>query len=539
MLRLMVIAGPDLGLAGEFDGETLTVGRGVGNGFVLTDPRVSAKHGQITRVGESFRYEDLGSRNGSQWVARGRPPARVESVVPLGDGDALALGPGTLIVTRMGFAASAEVTPSAVPGLEERLERDPVGLHTLFRFDRQLASATSLPELWAAFRDGLAVAFPTATQIALLAPDDEGGWRLAAALDRRRGGAGEAGMVGGVPYSRLMVRDASRAGVARLYRDSFPEISVGAEKSSWPVFATMCVPLIVEDEVAGVAQVDHRAPGAAFDTEDLELLAVLCRRASQALAAERARGRHHQTWRQQLARALDHDAGEWSVLISSLTDDLAGSARRLLAALDAAESGARARVATEREYFWDCLETLRVNVTMARQVAFPLSHSLLERPWVTDREAVDVPALLRQLARTERPRAAGEIEVSERVLPPVMADRGRLFRALLNLLQNALQAQEEGGSEVEVRLDAQVEPIVDARFPGGRCLAIRMVDTGPGFDPDVLERIKNGEAVTTRPHGAGMGIQVARAILEAHGGTLAIESRPGEGTTATARLPLA
>jgi signal transduction histidine kinase len=336
-----------------------------------------------------------------------------------------------------------------------------------------------------------------------------------------------------------MVADAANARKARLYRDSFRDLSVGSETPTWPVFATMCAPLIAGDGIVGAVQVDHRAAGTPFDADDLDLLAVLCHRAAQALVMERSRSSRHEVQLQQLGRALDHDAGEWTVLISSLTDDLAGSARRLLSALDAAESGLRARVAGERDYFWDCLETLRANVTMARQVAFPLSNSLLDRPWVTDREPVDVPALLRQLARTERPRAASEIEVSETVLPPVMADRGRLFRALLNLLQNAVQAQEEGGPEVDVRMEAHVEPIAGGRFPDGRCLAIRVIDTGPGIDPDVLDRLNAGEAITTRAHGAGMGIRIARAIIEAHGGALALESRPGEGTTATARLPLA
>src|SRR5688500_9018309 len=113
MLRLMVIAGPDLGLVGEFDGDALTLGRGAGNDFALTDGRVSARHGEITRVGGSLRYQDQGSRNGSQLVTPGRPPAPIEGLVPLADGDGVTLGPGTLVVVRTGFAATAEVDVGA------------------------------------------------------------------------------------------------------------------------------------------------------------------------------------------------------------------------------------------------------------------------------------------------------------------------------------------------------------------------------------------------------------------------------------------
>jgi signal transduction histidine kinase len=566
MLRLMVIAGPDVGLAGEFDGEVLTLGRGVGNDFALTDPRISGKHGKITRVGSSYRYQDLGSRNGSQWVSPGRAPSRVEGVVPLSDGDGIVLGPGTLIAVRTGVTATADVdlSPHSVVAIEERLQQEPVGLLSLFRFDRHLAEAVGLAELWAAIRDGLAAAFPAATQITVWqrtarpAGSETGAWRPAAMLDRRRGAVpGDAGALAHGAGSRMMLADLSGRRAARLYRDRFSDLSVGAETPAWPVFATLCAPLIAggngpsAETVVGAVQVDHRGAGTPFDADDLDLFAALCHRAARAIVAEQSRGRREETRLQQLARALDHDAGEWSVLISSLTDDLAGSARRLLAALDAAESGIRARVAGERDYFWDCLETLRANVTMARQTAFPLSHSLLERPWIGEREAVDIPALLRQLARTERPRAAQEIAVTEAALPPVMADRGRLFRALLNLLQNALQAQDEGGPGVAVRMEAQVQPVADSRFPDGRCMVIRVIDTGPGIDPDVLERLSAGEAVTTREHGAGMGVRITRAIVEAHGGDLTLASgggpggrpssppAPGEGTTATVRLPLA
>jgi signal transduction histidine kinase/pSer/pThr/pTyr-binding forkhead associated (FHA) protein len=542
MLRLMVIAGPDLGLTGEFDEVALTLGRGAGNQFQLTDPRISGRHGEITRVGGSFRYQDLGSRNGSQWVSPGRAPAPVEGVVPLADGDGVALGPGTLVVARTGVAASAdaEVTLPGVAAIEERLQQGPVTLLTRFRFERCLADAMTVPEIWSAIRDGLAAAFPAATGITVLSGGEELPWQPAAALDRRRGAPGESAAPTEVAWCRMMVADATSKRTARLYRDSFQDLSVGPETPAWPIFATMCAPLIAGDEVIGAVQVDHRAVGAPFDTHDLDLFAALCHRAALAVAGERARSRRLETQRQQFALALDHDTGEWTVLVSSLTDDLAGSARRLVGAMDAAETGARARIAGERDYFWECLETLRANVTMARQVAFPLSHSLLERPWAGDREPVDLPVLLRQLARTERPRAAQEIEVTEiSPMPPVLADRGRLFRALLNLLQNALEAQRDGGPGVSVALSAQVEPIADPRFPDGRCMAITVADTGPGIDPDVLARLNAGEAVTTREHGAGMGVKIARAIVTAHGGTLSLDSREGEGTTATVRLPLA
>jgi len=67
---------------------------------------------------------------------------------------------------------------------------------------------------------------------------------------------------------------------------------------------------------------------------------------------------------------------------------------------------------------------------------------------------------------------------------------------------------------------------------------IRVQDDGPGIAPEMLHRV--GEPFfTTRPQGTGLGLFLARRAAESAGGTLRVESRPGEGTTVTLRLPLA
>jgi signal transduction histidine kinase len=559
MLRLMVIAGPDAGMLQELDEAIVALGRAPTNRFVLTDPRVSGRHGEISRVGEGYRYQDLGSRNGSQLLSPGvAGPARVSAPVPLSDGDAIFLGPGTLVVVRTTVTPSAEVSisPETVAGLVENLERDPVRLLAMFRFERQLARATTLPELWAALTEGLAGAFSAATHVAVLAPDeDDAEPRPLVAVDRLRRtmismlekpGGGAAGIVmeeegtrpAAIEFSRLMVSEAWDRGMARLYRDSFRDLPVAADARPWPIFSAMCAPLLAGEERLGAVQIDHRAGGTPFDAEDLDLLVALCHRAAIALQAERLRERRQHSRGSQLALAIDRDIADWSLLISGLTDDLAGSIRRLFATLDTGETTTRARVAGERDYTTEALETLRANIGIAREIAFPLSNFLLARPITLELEPVDVMVLLRQVSRTERPRSSHEIHVTEEpALPPVTADRARLFRALLNLVDNAMEATRAAGPDATVTLTASVVP--DEAFPGGKCLAIRVTDTGAGMAPELLARIVAGEEVTTRPHGTGLGIQIADGIIHAHGGTLTLDSEEGRGTIATIKLPLA
>ncbi|HUG55007.1 MAG TPA: PAS domain S-box protein [Vicinamibacteria bacterium] len=114
-------------------------------------------------------------------------------------------------------------------------------------------------------------------------------------------------------------------------------------------------------------------------------------------------------------------------------------------------------------------------------------------------------------------------------LPAVGADRDRLMQVLANLVGNALKFTEEGGRvEVEVR-------------PDGGMVEVSVKDTGPGIPPDDLAHIFNPywQARKTARLGAGLGLAIARGIVEAHGGRIWAESTPGAGSTFRFTLPAA
>ena len=107
-----------------------------------------------------------------------------------------------------------------------------------------------------------------------------------------------------------------------------------------------------------------------------------------------------------------------------------------------------------------------------------------------------------------------------------MADPFQLKHAVLNLVLNALQATPAGGAiEIETGGDA-------------RTLEVRVRDTGQGIGETVLPRVFDA-FFTTREGGTGLGLPIARRIVEAHGGTLPLRSHEGEGTVATLSLPVA
>jgi signal transduction histidine kinase len=149
-------------------------------------------------------------------------------------------------------------------------------------------------------------------------------------------------------------------------------------------------------------------------------------------------------------------------------------------------------------------------------------------------EAIDVEAVIAESLRmVERQAADGYVALAVFVpaeLPRMRADERRLKQVLINLLSNAVKFTPEGGSvTVEAGLCTQG-------------LAIAVKDTGIGIAPEDIGRAFENfsqidSSIARHREGAGLGLPLARQLMELHGGTLALESTPGEGTTVTAILP--
>jgi signal transduction histidine kinase len=109
-------------------------------------------------------------------------------------------------------------------------------------------------------------------------------------------------------------------------------------------------------------------------------------------------------------------------------------------------------------------------------------------------------------------------------LPAVRIDRETFRSAVLNLLLNAVQAM-DGGGQLVVRTR-----------PSGLGVVLELIDTGPGMDAETLGKVFQA-FYTTKQGGSGLGLPTARKIVEAHGGTIDIETAPGRGTKLTIWLP--
>ena len=153
---------------------------------------------------------------------------------------------------------------------------------------------------------------------------------------------------------------------------------------------------------------------------------------------------------------------------------------------------------------------------------------------------VDMEAILTQVAGTAGPKAeqkgitvAVEIEPD---LPPVLGNHDRITQVVVNLLDNAIKFTPQGG-----RIDLLAGP----RTVTGTNLdfvEVRVKDTGPGIDPEMQEHIfeKFGQVgrQSKGSPGTGLGLTIAKEIVESHGGHMWVDSVKGEGSTFAFHLPL-
>jgi len=114
--------------------------------------------------------------------------------------------------------------------------------------------------------------------------------------------------------------------------------------------------------------------------------------------------------------------------------------------------------------------------------------------------------------------------------PAIKIDPEQIFQVFLNLAVNALQAMPEGGSlKISTRLEAH---------DGHQFILVEFKDTGRGISPECKEKIFT-PFFSTKKGGTGLGLSISQAILEGHGGLISFESKVGEGSIFSVRLPLA
>jgi signal transduction histidine kinase len=147
------------------------------------------------------------------------------------------------------------------------------------------------------------------------------------------------------------------------------------------------------------------------------------------------------------------------------------------------------------------------------------------------RAPTDVGALLDECMTFARAKVArADIEVTcahDPACPPAPLDAREMRKAFLNLILNGLEALGAGG-----RLS-----VVTSYAPAAGTISVTLEDTGSGMSDATLARVFD-LFFTTKPEGTGLGMALARSVIQRHGGQLSITSEVGQGTRVVIRLPI-
>jgi len=151
-----------------------------------------------------------------------------------------------------------------------------------------------------------------------------------------------------------------------------------------------------------------------------------------------------------------------------------------------------------------------------------------------DLQPTDLREVIGEVVRlTEAEASTQKIEVefrSDSTLPLIQADYGQLRQAILNLFINAMQAMPNGG-KLSVSIRA-------ARASDGKeGVAVEFKDTGIGIPPENIPHLFE-PYFTTKVNGFGLGLAIVSRIVEDHGGSIRVESQPGQGARFILSLPI-
>ena len=175
----------------------------------------------------------------------------------------------------------------------------------------------------------------------------------------------------------------------------------------------------------------------------------------------------------------------------------------------------------------DCIDAILKQVRILRQIASEFSSYAVSPPVAPEPTALDdlVAAVLGPYRVGLRDRIRLDIDVPS-TLPLVSIDRSLIARALTNIIENALHAMADEGT------------LAIAARTRDDAVDLTVHDSGVGLDEATLARIFE-PYFSTRTSGTGLGMAIAKRNVELNGGTIAVASAKGAGTTVTLRFPVA
>ena len=573
---------------------SLRVGRGTDQDICIPDRKISSAHALLEPAPGGYRLRDLGSTNGTYLNNE-----LVEGTISIAPGDELRFGNTRVLFTDRdpreldwpGSESGALLAPSdsgsdfaeipaagrerellgntvkfRVGDIERDLFESEEGHGSIAALQRRLQVLYRMSVLTRTLANNLGPLLDKALELVLdVSGANRGAFflveqgRLQPVAVRGRRGPLEAKGI-----SRTLLRQVLHTGEAFLSEDAQRDARFEAGQSIYKhdVRSALAVPLRSQDEVLGVLHLDKRSSKRPFGGEDLQLAVIVAQQAAATIAnarlfdAIRRANRELEVardeivaWNQELEHKVEQRTEEVQAqaaqiaelsqqkdqLLGMVAHDLRTPLAGMLGFAEVAIAGIEAGMDSEAT-----LEDLAVIKSTAQEMS-ELLNDLLD---VSRLEAGKIrieprPVDLAELAREGERRyamwaRAKQIAFRARVPAEalvVIADPKRVRQVLNNLISNAIKYSSQG--TITLSLERK-----------GKQVEVAVQDTGQGIAPDEIDKVfakyeQTRTLATAGEHGAGLGLSIAKRLVEEHGGQIWVESQQGVGSRFTFSLPLA
>ncbi len=485
----------------------LTIGRSTEADIVLVDNAVSRTHARVYTEAGCVVLEDLGSRNGIYFnghlTRMARLSARdsfqigdymfaVEPLVPMNSSaSTISYHQGTLLYEQMVSTKDGDRLPI--------LYRAAHLLGSVFDMDALLLQILNLIFEAVSARRGFILTIDAETRTPEI--------RASHTLDN----VGE-----GPPLSRTLIDRVLGQQDAVMTIDALDDERFDAAKSilAHAIRSAICVPLCGRQGVIGAVYVDSGTKTLPFSHGDLELLTALGRVVG--LTVENAQ-LHREKIEQERLAAIGLAMASVGHCVKNILTGMKGGA-------EVVEEATKAKEWRRIEWGWPILKR-----SIDRIEGLMLNMLLLSKERVPDRAPTDLNKIVADILGTMDLRAKdahAEIHFDPVAIAPAYVDGTEVYRVVLNLVVNAIEACQDKGGHVSVSCAA------DALGH-----TIHVTDTGCGISPETLPRLFDAFSSTKGSRGTGLGLACCQKIVKEHGGAIECSSEPGKGSTFTVFLP--
>ena len=302
--------------------------------------------------------------------------------------------------------------------------------------------------------------------------------------------------------------------------------SKGKSVQGMGIRSALCVPIKARkltdktgDQVLGVIYVDSSVKNYTYAPDQLRLLTAIGLQAGLAIQNTKL---YQQGLQAERLAAVGETTAALSHSIKNILQALRGGA-------DVVEMGFKASNLTQATKGWrivdrnlDKIYNLTMNLLAYSRPREPAAEVVQPRRLIED--------CLELIAAGANAKGAMAIADVDRDVPPVPLDPAGMHQVLMNLLSNALDAVEPGKGLIRVGCRYFADPLNE--------LHVEVVDNGTGIPPSMMRHMFELFHSTKGNRGTGLGLAVARKIVEEHDGSISVKSKPGEGTTFTVKLPV-